>query len=569
MSMRERGDRGWLRLAAALVIMAAFVAVPGGATAAERAVSVASRIPGSLADAARPVTIIDREDIALSGMTDLYDLLVGRAAYNDFGLHRPLVLGSSHAVFLIDGRRIPNPDTTYVLEFLPLSAVERVEILSSGATAIHGSEAVAGAINIVLRRDYKGFEVQASGEQPSARGADLGQGGFLWGGALGRGNLMIGFDAYRRQEIRSADREYSRAKWTPGGEFADTSGVSIGGNTLFIPTETGLVARPIGECSGGGYVGPLMNPAGIPGSGCGYAYADIAWETADFGRWSTFVNFDHPFGEKSDIYLHTRIARADMSFRYAPSVGDFVIPASPELQERLLDAYPEIGEAPPAVLLYHRFVGHGNRDWRSKLDEFDVTLGVKGKLPGGVGYDVHLRAYRFEEVENGETFVSESEIGWLSALGNYDFENPLSSAPTHLEALRASALRLDHHHGITHKVLRASLDGKAFPLAGGDVRWAAGAEIDDERQHDDSGYTHAFVFGDTHDAADVLGSGGITFKGERRRMSGFAEVRLPPLPDWSVTLAGRHDNFDDVDGVSSLQVSSAYRLNRMFTLRGS
>ena len=73
-------------------------------------------------------------------MTDVYDLSVDRSAYNDFGLRRPLVLGSAHAVFLIDGRRIPDPNSTYVLEFLPISAVERVEILGSGATALHGAK---------------------------------------------------------------------------------------------------------------------------------------------------------------------------------------------------------------------------------------------------------------------------------------------------------------------------------------------------------------------------------------------------------------------------------------------
>ena len=93
---------------------AASITASTGAMSAERTVSVASCIPASPAGAARPVTVIDREDIALSGVTDTYDLLVDRSAYNDFGLRRPLVLGSAHAVFL---------------EFLPISAVERVEIL--------------------------------------------------------------------------------------------------------------------------------------------------------------------------------------------------------------------------------------------------------------------------------------------------------------------------------------------------------------------------------------------------------------------------------------------------------
>ena len=139
-----RCSQAWLRLAAALTIAAAGVSVAKGAMSTDLGISVASRIPSSPADAARPVAVIDREDIELSGMTNVHDLLADRSAYNGFGLHRPLVLGSGRAVFLIDGRRVPDPNASYVLEFLPVSAVERVEILSAGASALHAARPLPG-----------------------------------------------------------------------------------------------------------------------------------------------------------------------------------------------------------------------------------------------------------------------------------------------------------------------------------------------------------------------------------------------------------------------------------------
>ena len=66
----------------------------------------------------------------------------------------------------------------------------------------------------------------------------------------------------------------------------------------------------------------------------------------------------------------------------------------------------------------------------------------------------------------------------------------------------------------------------------------------------------------------MLRVGGITFEGERQRLSGYAEL-LPPLPDWTVTLSARHDDYNDVGGAFFHQVSSAYRLNRMITVGGS
>ena len=66
--------------------------------------SVASHIPDATADAARPLTVIDRTDIELSGMKNLWDLLAGRLKYNSFGFYRPLALGSGRFAFLVDGR---------------------------------------------------------------------------------------------------------------------------------------------------------------------------------------------------------------------------------------------------------------------------------------------------------------------------------------------------------------------------------------------------------------------------------------------------------------------------------
>ena len=175
---------------------------------------------------ARPIAVIDRTDIAMSGLTNVRELLLSRAGFNSFGLHRPFFVGVERAAFLLDGRPVSGLD----LPMLPLSAVERVEILDEGA-ARHGGHAVAGAVNIVLRRGYEGAEASAGGGRPKQTGGNSNHGSALWGGAVGRGHLTVGVDHIRRREVRDADREFSRAKWTPGGPFAGTRGVSIAGNT--------------------------------------------------------------------------------------------------------------------------------------------------------------------------------------------------------------------------------------------------------------------------------------------------------------------------------------------------
>ena len=275
-----------LRRVAVPALAAALSAAPALAQGAEEGLSVASYIPEAAANPVRPVAVIDREDIALSGARTVSDLLLGRLSVNGFGLGRPFVLGTGRAAVLVNGRRLS--DSTLDLATLPASAVERVEVLNGGAPALHGEHAIAGAVNIVLRRGYEGAEATAFAGRPTDAGGDSEQGSAVWGGAVGKGRMTIGVDVFRSEEIPDAAREHSRAKWTPGGTFGDASGVSTGGNTVRIPTADGTIARPLGDCPTDTYTGELANPFSLPGTGCGFAYANISWGAARSERESLF-----------------------------------------------------------------------------------------------------------------------------------------------------------------------------------------------------------------------------------------------------------------------------------------
>ena len=259
-----------------IVVVMIIAATPAGerqGEAADWVPSVAGQIPTATADAVRPLTVIDREDIELSGIRNVYDLLnsgYGRGYYNNFGIFRPFVTGSDCVAILINGRRVS--DSIVDLHTLPISGVERIEILGDSAAALRGGHAIGGAVNIVLKRDLEGLQVQASSAWTTQAGGAFGQGSVLWGSALGRGHLTIGADLFRREQIRDRDRGYSRASWTPDGSFSDTTGVSVGGNTLLIRTGDKTVGRSLGDCEGGAYTGVLAQPPGASsGVGCGFA----------------------------------------------------------------------------------------------------------------------------------------------------------------------------------------------------------------------------------------------------------------------------------------------------------
>lgn len=563
----------------------------------EKDISVVSHTSVGTKNPNRPVAVISRKDIELSGMTNLYDLLITRAHYNYFGMHRTLVLGSSYTTFLMDGRRLPDPNSNhifnsgYVLKFLPLVAVDRIEILSGSATVLHGGQAVSGAVNIVLREEFEGLEIQLDLQRPTSAGANAEQGSMVWRGKVAEGHMMVAAETSQQEEIASADRKFSRAGWAEGGSFANTTGVSIGGNTVFIPTksydsqgqttathipdaEGATVARLLGDCSKeDGYTGPLANPSGVPGIGCGFPYANTAWEVDRSERQSVFLSFDHPVGEDTEAYLGARIAQGKTAFRYAPSVGTFSFTPSSDVIDELT-ADPEINSLPDSLIIAHRFVGHGPRNWRSNLDEYDLTLGLRGKFQNNIGYDAHMRNYRYRDEENGDTFVSRRIVQDIlknpSADMAYDFSNPQSTDPAHLAAIRTSALQLDRQQGIEHRTARLTLNGETFTLPGGNTGWAVSTEIDNEEQYNKNRYSSMYG-GDyeVFDSSDVLGSGGINFEGERQRISTMGELFLLPLKDWQVGLGTRYDDYDDVGGATSFQVSSAYQLNSVVSLRGA
>lgn len=109
-----------------------------------------------------------------------------------------------------------------------------------------------------------------------------------------------------------------------------------------------------------------------------------------------------------------------------------------------------------------------------------------------------------------------------------------------------------------HKAAGASLDGTALALGGGDLRWVAGAEIAFEDRRDHCGYRD--FYNRSHQADDVLGSGGSQFSGERRRGSAFGEVSLPLHRALDVDISGRRDDHDDAGATFAHQVASRYRL---------
>ena len=157
----------------------------------------------------------------------------------------------------------------------------------------------------------------------------------------------------------------------------------------------------LGECDPAkGYTGPLRNPPGIRSGdkGCGCAYGAIAWNTGSYEQRSAVLNLDHPLTEDADLHLDANVTQGESAFRYAPSIDSFAFTPNPGLLDAINDEAGSDFEADgdDQFVVAHRFVGHGNRDWLTDTEEYDVSVGVEGRLADDLGYDARISAYRLD-----------------------------------------------------------------------------------------------------------------------------------------------------------------------------
>ena len=532
---------------------------------------------GSLAPGPRVVAEYDRNFIERTGAQTLEELL-------DTGIIRYFLTGGQALLVLVDGR--PYSTTGGDLDPLPLSAVERIEILGGDSLGTLGAGTLRGALNVVLRKDLDGFETRVLSRMPSRDGGDGRQGSVFWGGAVGQGRLTLGADISNRQEIPGRSREHSRSDWAGVETFSQAKNVSVSGNTVFVvkldedgsrqldengmPLPTRSVA--LGDCDPvHGYVPGLSNPPGITTGdlGCGFAYGNIWWDTSSREQQTAILVLDHPLGDDAELHLDANFTQYETGFQYAPSVDVFSFDPTDDLLTAINEAAGSAFEADANdwFSVGHRLVGHGNRFWTTEGEEYDISLGVEGRLTEGMGYDARFDAYRWDSFLTGDNLVRATTIREKIKAGEYDLVNPFSDDPVHLEAIKDSRVTEEEDSGSQSLSARLALEGSGFSIGNRDAAWTTGIELGTVESH------QLLRFRDRHDAThpvtDVLGSGGVSYAGERTYVAAFGEALLPVADRLDFRVAGRGSELDDVGGLGSWRLGAEYRATDIVTLRGS
>ena len=274
-------------------------------------------------ETANPVITLDRAEIQKSGKLTVGDLLqqlptVAGAAMNPNvnnggGVGAAVVdlrgLGSNRTLILVDGRRAINND----INALPASAIERVEVLTSGASAVYGSDAIAGVVNFIMRKDYQGAELALNyGVTDKDDGARSGA-TFTFGHTSDRGSLFGGIDYNQMDPILAGHRDFALYALTfnpdgsvirggsftgPGGffanvaEFADCAYYGYGTADPSAPGGNGI--PPGFRC----YVGSSQDPD----QNDNFNYAPINLITTPQERANFFLNGNYRISDSAEIY---------------------------------------------------------------------------------------------------------------------------------------------------------------------------------------------------------------------------------------------------------------------------
>ena len=612
-------------LAAASVSLLAFqsVAVAADTAASNEALEEVVITGSSIAQRADtsplPVTTLTSKDIAKTGLTSASDLIQKLPAMQGFvgasnsvngagagqttaALHS---LPSKYTVVLLDGQRIAGYSlnnglgggSAVNLESIPLEAIERVEVLTDGASALYGADAVAGVVNFVTKKNNTDGNAFYHASVPDQHGGGDWSAGFTkgFGDLKSDGyNILLTYQHDVQNVLNASDRDVSRR----GGFFKfNSGGTTYVFNTRTSNTEPGNIILPssLGSFNpyySGTYTGPGGTLAGGTGN-CGNTHADVliggptditcrfnyaatVEDIAPFVRDSGLLRGTFQVGDDSQVWAEAIVSQFDLTARYAAPAQPLGL--SPTRLSALWTGYvvpylnanhisyvggtqdnpgctspsaDVVGPNPcmmdAKATLGYRAVSAGGRtdDWgyatRHIAAGFDTKFG---------GWDFHLTA-----VASHGQFTDTAAGGYLdfdqfsTAVASGAYDPVLGSGQS---ALKATILHDPFSTTYTDlNTIGVNAQHKVMDLTGGPSILSIGAEYVTSRNKID--YSDLLQAGNgtvdqpnTTDAVVGGGGGAVNFEGDRKNEGVFAEWLLPFMDNLNVIASARYDTYDKV-----------------------
>ncbi|HEU0152627.1 MAG TPA: TonB-dependent receptor [Arenimonas sp.] len=572
-------------------------------TAAEDAATLAtievvgSRIKRSQIEGPSPVTVISAEQIKREGFTTVHDALetlsqnsgFGQNDFNAAGGFTPNAgvinlrgLGPGRTLLLINGRRandypFPYNGRSNFQNFnnIPAGAVERIEILAGGASAIYGSDAIAGVINVVLRTNYDGDAVSVRGQTSTRGGAD--QMNVQWtGGKSGdKWSLTYALEAFDRSPLFGWQRDFMDSAADNPAPPGVNGAAGLGGYQppigIQIRAQGGALAgsylfAPGYDCSASSLFRPhtyTSTASGVTiGPGCGYdrypAEQTVVNGAQDF---SGYAYGTYDFNDTTSAWASLMVYNSDAElgggveqwFGGPQPNGTFY---DPQFGRRIL---------PIRVLTPETYGGSSGTFQKFEEESYDVAFGLRGSFGDRFDWDATISTAKYDAyrtrprmtVEGATAFFMGPRLGTVGvgpytgiaagiapagtpvyALNLDRFYGPISAAD-----YASMSTQVKYEAESENKFAQFAVTGDLFELPAGPVGFAAIVETNSQ-SYDLN--TDARLFPSVRAIYNLTGTGG---GGERDRYAAGVEFSVPVFSTLTASMAARYDKYDDITDV--------------------
>jgi iron complex outermembrane recepter protein len=602
-------------------------ALPAAAQETQRIEITGSSIKRIDAETALPVQVVTRQDIQKSGVTNVEQLmqtisaaassgaLMGNAAsgattgsISSISLRG---LTSIRTLVLINGRRIApyglgfTGDSVSVdVSSIPLAAIDRVEVLKDGASAIYGSDAIAGVVNFILRSDYRGGELALDGAKTQAGGASNQRISVTAGFgdiATDRFNLMLSGSFTKEGALFGRDRDFARVGYSIANGNDPTSFHTFPANVLLLPDQA-LGGNPAAPNCPAPYA--LNRGADVDGPFCVFDPSPLVSllpkvERASImasGKWAINNDLEAYFDAsftKSKIRTVIQPVPLSSAFalpannplnnlapwnglypaEYGPLAGTphglgsgvstiLLRPGTPFYPTALVESLQNPGDPLPPLAVFYRSNETGNRDVTDIASAPRVVAGLRG-LAAGWDWDAALLYSQSKVREQAnDGFPANSLILPILNSGRVNFFGP--NTPDVVAELRATNFTGD---AFNVKSTLSSVSAKAsrelMKLGGGAMGLALGTEF---RRED-----YLFDPDPAIQTGDISGYGGNFLLTDRsRRVAAlFGEVNLPVLKGLEFNAAVRWDKYEGVGNSTTPKLSMRWQPLPQVVLRAA
>jgi len=473
-------------------------------------------------------------------------------------------LSEKYTLVLIDGQRVApfaffsnGVDTFFDLNTLPLSAIDRIEIVKTGAVSQYGSDAIAGVVNIITKHDYQGLQLDGSYGGSTDGGGGNGTAKFS---ALGGfGNLTS--DGYNVTASASFVRDNGSTLADRGSTQNQDFTNLAGGMSMLAPSYwtnpvTGN-AQALSSCPYGSAVKPASTNftsvfyGQTGGTVCGLNTANGFSVEPWSERLSLKVDADFKIDERTTAFVdiwesnntsvqgsgvwNNTVGGTNSSLVYNPASKQFslfnnTVPAS--------NPYNPYGVATPLVYSFPNSVAE-----TTDANYWRAATGFKGSLTLPNGDWDWATTYTHSQSDVSNTYSNQLNVGVLNNIyqnGTFNFANP-SATPNGLNGLYMNATNLAVSKLDT---LNATLSTPTlFHLPSGDVGVGFGAEFFHQSESLGQGSEYAQGLVLTPDEEEV--------QGQRNVAAVYYQFDIPIIKNLTFSQSGRYDHYSDVGGAFS------------------